>query len=272
MRLSSFKGIAMAYTKEAILKIENDYAEIHSRYHKLMFKLTELNSHIRDDEAREYLMQGVGRRLKTLARCVKNIFEIFPADRSDLLTKDELTDLAINLHAFFINVSGILDNLAWVFVYENDLVGKPKEGKLGRRDVGLFNNNTLKHLGDSLKEYLESDRMQTWYANYSKNYRDALAHRIPLYVPPSELNKEDSERYSQIEEQLHDYSSPEAISKHQQLREEQQKLERPCFFFAQSLREDAKAILFHPQIIADFKTIEEITIIFCNDFFGKESI
>jgi hypothetical protein len=33
----------------------------------------------------------------------------------------DFSDLDINLHAFFVNISGILDNLGWVFVYENDL-------------------------------------------------------------------------------------------------------------------------------------------------------
>jgi hypothetical protein len=56
--------------------------------------------------------------------------------------------------------------------------------------------------------------MQTWYTEYSKNYRDALAHRIPLYVPPSALNKEEQEEYMLLEKQLWNFNSLGAILQH----------------------------------------------------------
>jgi hypothetical protein len=260
------KDKAMDYTEDAIIKIKRQYAEIKPIYRNLLFKTMGLNSKLHNEKSREYLTHGAGRRLKVLARCIENVFKIFPVDRSDFLIKDELTDLAINLHVFFVNISGILDNLAWVFVYENNLFGKREEGKISRHDVGLFNEKTQAHLGSGLNEYLKSDTLQTWYTEYSKNYRDALAHRIPLYVPPSALNKEEIERYRQIEEQLWDYSSPEAVAGHQQIIEEQSKLGRPCVVFAHSYSEKSKLVYFHAQVIADFMTIEEIINKFCDNF------
>ena len=255
----------MFYNEEDIIKIKEKYADIHHIYEELMLKLLHLRSKLTKEKAREYLMQGVGRRLNVLTKCTHNIFRIFPVEKTDLLPRDDLTDLDINLHAFFVNISGIIDNLGWVFVYENDLFGSPKEGKIDKNGVGLLNKKTQAHLGPDLNEYLKSERMQTWYTEYSKNYRDALAHRIPLYVPPSLLNKEENDEYMLLEKELWDFTSLEAISLHDQIIKKQSQLGRPCPFFAHSCSEKGKPLFLHAQVIADFMTIEEIINKFCDD-------
>ncbi len=32
--------------------------------------------------------------------------------------------------------------------------------------------------------YLESSRIKSWHDDHLREFRDALAHRIPLYIPP----------------------------------------------------------------------------------------
>lgn len=49
---------------------------------------------------KEFLIQGVARRLQVIRRCVENIYSIFPVKREELLCNDELSDVDINLHAF----------------------------------------------------------------------------------------------------------------------------------------------------------------------------
>ncbi len=187
---------------------------------------------LKNEKAREYLMQGVGRRLKTLTRCINNIFTTFPPGQVEHLSKEALTDIDINLHAFFINVAGIFDNLAWVFVYENDLLGKSKEGKIPRDWVGLFNEETQKHLKVELRDYLNTDSMKSWYRSYSKSYRDTLAHRIPLYVPPSLLSEADAKEYQIIEEQIQalGFSTLGDIDKSHELRDRQKILDERVIF------------------------------------------
>lgn len=256
----------MSYDEENIKKIKEKHAELDHIYKQLMLKLSYMRSNLTSKKACEYLMQGVGRRLNILTKCLKNIFKIFPVEKTNLLPRDDLTDLDINLHAFFVNVSGILDNLGWVFVYENDLFGSPKEGKINKRGIGLFNKKTQTHLRPELNEYLNSERMQAWYAEYSKNYRDALAHRIPLYVPPSALTKEEQEEYMALEKKLWDFSSFKAILQHDEILEKQSQLGRACPLFGHSLNEGGKPLFLHAQVIADFLTIDEVIKKFC-DFF-----
>ena len=256
----------MAYNKAAIKKANAKHAEIKDDYKNLILKLSDLNFKLKSKKAKEYLMQGAGRRIVILSRCIDNVFKIFPLGKSSLLTKNELIDVDINLHAFFVNISGILDNLGWVFVYENNLLGKARDGKVNRLGVGLLNDKTIEHLNQNLKSYLTSNNIQSWYKNYCKNYRDALAHRVPLYVPPVALNNEEAEEYLLLERSLWDFVNLENIEKHDVIRKKQSQLGKPCYFFAHSINESGQPMLIHAQILTDFITIEEIVEKFCRYF------
>ena len=249
----------MAYSDEALSEISTKHGELEFSHNELLLKLMTFQQGLSNEKAKEYLMQGVGRRLKTLSHCINNIFTIFPPNKTEHLSKDELADININLHAFFINISGVFDNLGWVFVYENDLLGKANEGKIPRNGVGLFCDSTQGHLSQDLNNYLNSEAIKTWYTDYSKNYRDSLAHRIPLYVPPSLLNKEDAKEFQNIEEQLQglDFSKECDRGKYDELHDAQQKLGTASHFFSHSLTEGCNPAYFHAQVLADFATIEE---------------
>ena len=258
----------MTYSIENLAKINEKYLGINHAYDILLLGLISFEPRLKNEKAREYLMQGVGRRLKTLTRCINNIFITFPPYQIGHLSKEALTDTDINLHAFFINVAGVFDNLAWIFVYENDLLGKSKEGKIPRNRVGLFNEETQKHLKAELRIYLNTDSMKSWYESYSKSYRDSLAHRIPLYVPPSVLNKTEEKEYQNIEEQIQvlGFSKVSDIDKRNALRDTQQSLGRASHFFAHSLNEGSRPVYFHAQVLADYATVEEVIDKFCNNF------
>lgn len=249
----------MAYSEEVLSEINTKYGELGISHNELLLELMTFQQGLSNEKAKEYLTQGVGRRLKTLSRCIYNIFTIFPADRTEHLSKEELADININLHAFFINISGIFDNLGWVFAYENNLLGKANEGKIPRNGVGLFCDGTQNHLSKDLNNYLNSEVIKTWYTDYSKNYRDSLAHRIPLYVPPSLLNKKEAEEFQNIEEQLQklDLSKECDREKYDELRDMQQKLGTASHLFAHSLSEGCNPVYFHAQVLADFATVEE---------------
>ena len=253
----------MTYSTENLVEIYEKYREINNTHDKLLLGLMSFQQTLKNEKARKYLMRGVGRRLKTLTRCISNIFIIFPPERIQHLPKDELTDIDINLHAFFINIAGIFDNLAWVFTYENDLLGK-----IPRSRVGLFNKETQFFFKTELNGYLNSNTIKLWYETYSKSYRDSLAHRIPLYVPPSLLNKDEEKEYQNIEEQIQalDFSKERDTDKHDELRNKRQALGRVSHFFAHSLNEGSRPVYLHAQVLSDFMTVEEVIDKFCKNF------
>ncbi|MFW6144687.1 MAG: DEAD/DEAH box helicase, partial [Candidatus Natronoplasma sp.] len=100
------------------------------------------------------------------------------------ILREELKDVDINLHAFFINIFGLLDNMAWVIVHEN--IGSATD--IDKKKVGLYQTETQKVMKYEFKQYLNADRTKKWHNEYLKNYRNALAHRIPLYVPPKRIS------------------------------------------------------------------------------------
>lgn len=249
----------MAYSEEALQEISTKHGSLEVSYNELLLKLMTFQQRLSNEKAKEYLMQGVGRRLKTLHRCIDNVFTIFPVDRTEHLSSADISDVNINLHAFFINVSGVFDNLAWVFAHENNLLGKASEGKIPRNGIGLFCDSTQAHLSKDLNDYLNTEAIKSWYTDYSKNYRDSLAHRIPLYVPPSLLDKKEAEEFQNIEEQLQalDFSKEYDREKYDELRDSQQSLGTASHFFAHSLSEGCNPAYFHAQVLADFATVEE---------------
>jgi len=91
----------MVYSKDQIKEVNERYQEVNRTYEKLLLRFMSFQQQLKNEKAREYLLQGAARRLKTLTRCIINIFTIFPTERVELLSKEELIDIDINLHAFF---------------------------------------------------------------------------------------------------------------------------------------------------------------------------
>ncbi|HSF31325.1 MAG TPA: hypothetical protein VLK82_12755 [Candidatus Tectomicrobia bacterium] len=261
----------MRYDELSLKEITEKYQDTGRIHDQLMLRLVSLLSKLTNDKAKEYLMQGAGRRLNIITRCIENIFHIFPIGQTKQLTRDELTDVGINLHAFFVNISGLFDNLGWVFAFEYDLLGDPKDGKLGRKDIGLFNRKTQIRLSNGLRKYLQSDRLRVWYSEYSKNYRDALAHRIPLYVPPSVLSGADQEKYLQLEAQLQtlDLTKYENFEIYDYILKQQKQLGQASPYFTHSVGKEGRPMFLHAQVLADYATIEEVVKRFCEHFEPK---
>lgn len=258
----------MSYSEEGLAEIDKKYEELNDTYSNLSFELMSFCQRLNKEKAKEYLMQGVGRRLKILYRCINNIFTIHPPLRTEHLSEDELSDLNINLHSFFINIAGVFDNLGWVFVHERELLGKAKDGKIPTGGVGLFSDKTQTHLNPELRNYLKSESIKTWYKGYSKNYRDSLAHRIPLYVPPVLLNEEEAKKYQEIEKQIQelDFGKQSDRDKYEEQLEVQQQLGKASHLFAHSMNEGSKPVYFHAQVLADFSTVKEVIEKFCKNF------
>jgi hypothetical protein len=115
-------------------------------------------------------------------------------------TADETEDAAIQVQAFIVNVYGCLDNLAWVWVKERN-VTQPNGADLPPGWMGLRKSNTTvrKSLGEGLRQCLES--LSGWF-EYLEGYRDALAHQIPLYMPPYSIAPDDGSRYADLQETI----------------------------------------------------------------------
>ena len=244
----------MSYTVEQIAELDQGLHAVVGELEDLWINLArDVAPLLKVERAREYIGNGACRRLRTIRRCIDNIFRVCPPRRTKLLSEDERYDLQINLHAFCINIHGVPDNLAWAYLLEKGIALKPYR-------VGLFCVDTQEHLPPEICAYLASDRITTWHQEYAKNFRDALAHRIPPYVPPSIWSSGQEQQYRELDAKIYEATKNHDFDRVDKLNEEQDRIGAICPAFIHSSldRGACPPVLFHPQVIADARTVMEI--------------
>jgi hypothetical protein len=199
----------------------------------------------------EYLHNGFLRRLGVLKRCIENVYSICPVERVDKPKRDELLDVTINLQSFLFNVFGSIDDLAWVWAAEKDL--KTEKGEpLKPKDKGFHTKSMRKTLPDDFRAYL--DGLRDWF-DYLEDYRHALAHRIPLYIPPYTAKPEDYLRLEALKNEAH---SRRDFEEWLRLDAEQDQLGKFVPIMMHSYGEGARPVGFHNQILNDWTTVAQI--------------
>lgn len=254
----------MPYTEEMLKHLESECEKVTFGLRKLVERfLTEISPKLKIPRAKEYLEHGVCRRIRVLERSIERIYEIFPPNRKNKLTRDELSDVQIYLHAFVINLFGILDNLAWVYVLEHNLEAEVG----GHMGVGLYAKGTQNILPPDLKAYINLDSTKEWYEKYVKNYRDALAHRIPLYVPPLIVTEVEAAKWMELDGRIWECIQNQEFEALEDLKREEADLGIVCDMFSHSLSEsESKTVYIHPQLLVDGATILELCDLYLADF------
>jgi len=243
--MTAKKKIKPYYDYEALTKLDEAYQSLDFEKNELLLNFTQFP--FSSDTAREFAHHGFLRRVGILNKCIHNIFSITPADQVARISSEQANDVSINLQAFVVNIFGCLDNIAWVWVHH-------KQIKIDKKQVGLKPKHTAlrKTLSPTFRQTLES--FNPWF-EYIENYRDALAHRIPLYVPSFSLNPEDAELYKELEAQKWSALKAGQVAKSDAINEQQDKLGRFYPWMHHSFSEEGKAMAYHAQIMADWKTI-----------------
>jgi hypothetical protein len=125
------------------------------------------------------------------------------------------------------------------------------------RRVGLAPKNKLVRasFSDPFKRYLKE--LDPWY-DYLGNFRHSLAHRIPLYIPPYVLLTKNEVAYREVEQRMAIAISKRDFVEHERLSVEQLKLTSFKPWMQHSFGEKSRTVYFHPQMIADFNTVDEV--------------
>jgi hypothetical protein len=238
-------------TPDQIEKIEEMLGRLQPKYNRLLLKVG--HRHFNSEQAAEYARHGYLRRTGTLKRCIENVFALIPPDEDQIPSRNALFDAQINIQAFFANVYGSIDNLAWMWVYERGL-----ESKISRNHVGLRAKNTSVRatLSAGLQAYLE--KLDPWL-DYLIEYRDAFAHRIPLYIPPGGVPTKNVDAYNDLSRRISEalYVKNDG-AEYERLTAEQEKLLVFQPLITHSVKETTAHFAFHVQMLTDFITVEEI--------------
>ncbi len=207
-------------------------------------------------KAKEYTLQGFARRLDGLAYSIKSVFEAVPPDLDGIPERQSLVAAAALIQSFVINVSGCCDNLGWVWALERNVTLEDGSA-LPQRKIGL--TSEFKEIWSSFppefRAYLSSRRK---WLKHNKSFRDSLAHRIPLYIPPYTIDPRDEEKYIDLEKRGYAAALSGNNTEADLIDEEQDKLKRFSPFIVHSMSEESPTALFHAQMLTDFHTIDEM--------------
>jgi len=244
----------MPYSDEQVEEMEVFYRESLDRADAMTTQL--FVRAYRHQDTREVIVHGFYRRLDTLRHCIERVFEELPP-QEEKPERGTLMDVTVMVQAFYINVLGAIDNLARIWVREANVTlanGDP----LPDRFIGFTARNRA--VRDSLpapmKAYLTGTRNTAWF-DYLENYRHALAHRIPLYVPPKQVNEAEAEEARQLEEEVCRAYREDRIGDVPGLRSRQISLGRFEPMIMHSYGEGARPVRFHVQMLTDYSTVIE---------------
>lgn len=211
----------------------------------------------KSEDAREYAIHGVGRRLGVLAHCIKQIFTRLPPETDNIPTREVLLDTTVCIQAFVFNTFGLLDNLAFVWVNEKN-IKKPNGQPLPNGRVGLTADKTevRQSFSAEMQAYLAT--RDDWI-KYLENFRHSLGHRIPLYIAPYTVNFHNEGLYQDLEaRKITALFENDDLVEHDILEAEQSSLRLFRPWMQHSLNNPKPPVVFYAQVLADFATVEEV--------------
>jgi hypothetical protein len=210
----------------------------------------------RTDGGREHAHHGLARRLGSLARCVDQVFALLPPDLASIPEHTTVVDATLNIQAFIMNAFGFCENVAWIWVHERAVTrrdGRP----LAETQVGLGSRyeRVRQTLTQGFRDYL--NQREPWFAHL-KNFRDALAHRIPLFIPPYTVHPNNADQFQALERAADQALSSQDFAGYGLIQREQMALARFQPIMTHSLAAAGGFVVFHSQLLADFHTLEEL--------------
>ena len=254
MDLENNQVSTMTYSEEQLRTLCDEYAAARLKSTDLMASYTfhEFNN----ERAREFARHGFSRRLQLMTRCMVNVFETLPPNTTVNPDSDEIHDATISLQAFIFNTFGCVDNLAHIWVNEKE-VRRESGNPLPNSCIGFGANNKVvrKSLPKRVSDVLT--KFEPWF-KYLGNYRHALAHRIPLYIPPGTVWEENAPEYQEIDAQIQDAVRGGNYAEAERLTDERDGLMSFVPITMHSFGENARQVYFHFQMLSDFNTVEEI--------------
>ena len=236
---------------------------LYADYEKLRRKKTSLIENYmlmqyKHEHTAEYARHGFCRRIQIMAHCIEGVFAKLPPNRDEVPVEDAVRDATVYLQAFVFNAFGSMDNLAHIWVSEKDV--KRANGKaLSRMEVGFGDKYVwvMESLPAEFRQHLAAN--EAWL-EYLADFRHALSHRIPLYIPPSLVTDDKVEEYRRMDAEIQGAIRRQEFAEVEKLEEAQHKLISFLPVTTHSFAEQAKFIYFHRQMLTDFNMIEEVGV------------
>lgn len=188
--------MAVWYNEQTLKNIDDTFLDVHERFGVLRERyLVRVYKSLR---AKEFAYNGFSRRLGTLIHCIDQVFEALPPTLQAIPKRDTVLSATTAIQSFVLNAFGCLDNLAWIWVEERPVLDKNGD-PLNPLRVGLGKKNAEVRASFSPEFNGYLDSRQDWIDHHLKGFRDSLAHRIPLYIPPFFVDPKNADEYNRLE-------------------------------------------------------------------------
>jgi hypothetical protein len=241
----------MYFTEQALADLAAEYAAIDAKYEALYERY--LTRQYVTDRGKEFGQQGFLRRVQSLKRCIANVYELLPPERDAVPDDDTRHDAELQAQAFVFHTFGAADNLAWIWVSEKDVRdnGRP----LSKGSIGIRKEKVRTSFTPEFRAYLDENKPRF---DYLENFRHALAHRIPFYIPPYIVTHANEAAYRELAQRMSEASARFDFAEYRRLKDEQEALTAFRPRMQHSFIEEAHPVVFHCQMLADFNTIDEM--------------
>lgn len=199
----------------------------------------------------EYAVHGIARRLDTLSHCCTRVYDLLPPEQEEVPEAWDVKEATVHIQSFISNIIGVLDNLAWVWIIERRL--KRKDGEdFAPRQVKL--SKDCRELWKDLPTEFRAKivEFREWFEHVYE-WRDALVHRIPLYIPPYSVR--DVETYNELEAAAHEALLKNDLMKYNEIDEKSEGMKFFAPLIKHSFSENSVPAVFHADLISDMRTV-----------------
>ena len=216
-----------------------------------------LSFSFKDPKAEEYAYHGLSRRITSIAHSVQRVFEELPPDMEglpDLASREEAT---VHIQSVAFHTYGCFDNLAHIWVAERNI--KRDDGRaIPPRLIGFGEKceDVLASLPASLQSQLAEIRP---WMRFLEAFRHSSAHRIPVYIPPFVMDPRRVDEYNTYTDAIGAAIRASRLIEAGAIAEKKAAMRKFRPMVATSIYANTATALFHPQLLADFATVEEWT-------------
>ena len=160
-----------------------DAAIFHEQEQDILFLSTTLPSSLKNRHAKRHLEEGFNRRFMMMR--ASRLFLQKHTDPADPTMRSTfiMPELNVHLNAYYLNLRGALDNLAWILHYQLKLIPGVTE-KNRPQKIELTAPGFLVHLRSASIELADAMKEYSAWAKEVKALRDPAAHRVPIYTGP----------------------------------------------------------------------------------------
>lgn len=242
--------MANYFSAERVSELNASRGEVHRQFRMLQERF--MKRTYATVKGAEFAKHGFCRRLDILVRSIDRVFELVPPDQQGIPERDNVVDASIAIQAFIMNAFGCLDNIAWVWLHEKD-VKHGNGAAFEPMEVGLGKKDFRKKLTPEFRAYLDGKKV--WLGNLI-DFRDSLAHRIPLYIPPYAVPQPNQDQYNALEKAKWEEPARSDPVEYEKVAAQQLAL---CQFIPAMTHSifEGPQVEFHSQLLNDYVTIDE---------------